>query len=1053
METLQGMADATDMQDLLSMLAQGQTSAAPGSREPTLENKKRGKLLLAAFAHIPFFSNLPEDVRQTCSTKPFAITMIESKDETFSLIYKQGAKIDANAGLYVILDGEVALHTQPHAELQHASHSTSIPHATILADFGPETVRLKPGDAFGDEVLAMHDNESQDSSTSSWKRSTSALVPKAAVYIQLTDSTVLHAIACFLKLQSSALYFLHPGLCLEALRKAAAERSQVELVRVAQCLDAVGVFAATLGHDVGLQVALTVEFADYMPGQHIFLENDEIEACSVLVYGKAVLCQDGAAPDDAWSHNPAPQLGNVVDELPFGYVLIDPAPWFHGVWPCSAVASTRAGVIRIPEATYRNLRSKHAAFAPHQFVKLLSKPASTRTRLDNHRVAQFLSSFPSMHGVPMDKRGALAQHMSLDTYETNQYLTPCQHQECIVLSGQIFTDDGLNTNNAAEAGNLNKKNFHKMSPGAALRIQQETTIADRATPDVPSNTDWLQICAEKGCSLHMLVKSSTGHTLKAYLHELAQTKEQTDDQASTAQFLGNISPFVSAFELLLLARSLQHFRESASGDGAPGLSAMVDDQGGSASMVKQGDVIGWHVFPCKTMMESNRVISHTDVAVLKHHDIEGLYSAQIFRQSSSYIQPQWQSNIIDALRSLPKDRSHEDVATTVTGLQNIPILVFLQQAHPDAYKRACAQMLLKELQPCATICSQGQHAEEMFIVLKGTLESVVSAHEQHVNHERAAACFWQSSRKQSISTIGQFRSSRPHSANHSIYMQTRDGGELWPKSSGSECTAVYGPGDCVGFADIQDGTWLNSLRASHQGCSLAAIPRSAMESYSKLIVSKISSTVSASTCIDVLQVPRQFVTQDSQMLLHMLLSRTPSFVGLSEQCIARLCTKVFHRHLNTDQVVHVEGENADLYALVMKGSLASYSGLQAAVKDLLAPHSGGYIASHPLRHLVQASMSLNLFRLLQDDADMADDALEENSLWEQSDFDLDHDGNISYSKGQTNFCIGNIKHELTDVDVPALLLAKCNVIVRGSAAKRAPYPGFSHSPSLARFLS
>ena len=1067
MQALHGMPDAAIVQDLLeSMLSQVQPSASiGGSREPTLKDQKRGKLLLAAFAHIPFFSNLPEDVRQICSTEPFAVMQVtEPKDETAWLIYRQGTKMDANAGLYVILDGEVSLHTQTHGELSASSlqRSANIPHATILDDFGPDFVRLKPGDAFGDEVLAMHDSESQDSSASSRTRSTSALVPKAAVYIHITNATVLHAIVRFLKLQSSMLYFLHPCLCLEALRKAADERSQVELVRVAQCLDAVGVFANSLGPDVGLQVASTVEFADYIPGQHIFLEHDVIEACCVLVYGNAVLCQDGAAPpDDARLHNPTPHLGNVVDELTFGDVLIDPAPWFHGVWPCSAVASTRAGVIMIPEATYLKLRSKHDAFAPHQFVKLLSKPASTRTRLDNHRVAQFLSSFPSMNGVPMDKRSALAQLMSLDTYETNQYLTPRQHHELIVLSGQMLAENVLKSNNATDTGHLNVAMFNTMSPTAALQMLEQTTSADKqtrqhtesaATPAVSSNSNWLQMCAEKGFTLHLIIRSCTGHTLKAYLREVVQIKEQTDDQASRAQFLGNMAPFVSAFELLLLARSLENFRESASGDRAPGCSALEEDESRSADRVQQGEVFGWHVFPCETEKERSRLISPTDVAVLAHRDIEGLHSAQIFRQSSSYIQPQWQSNIIEALRSPPNDRSPEDVATTVTGLQNIPMLVFLQQEHADAYKRACAQMVLRQLRPGATICSQGQPVGEIFIVLQGTLESVVSAHEQHLDHEQATACFWQSSRKKPISVIGNFRSSRPLSANHSINTHMHHDPEPWSKSFGPECTAVYGPGDSVGLADMQYGTWLNSLVASHQGCSLAAIPRGVLESHSKFIVSKISSTVSASTCIRVLQVPRQFVTQNSQMLLHMLLSRTPSFMGLSEQCIARLCAKVFHRHMNTDQIVYVEGEDAELYALVMKGSVASYSGLPAAVKDLLAPHSGRYVASHPLRHLAQASMSLKLFRLLHDDVDIVDSALEEKSLWEQSEFDLDPDGNISYSKGHTNLCVGNVRDELINLDAPASLLAKCNLMVSGSTAKRPPSPDFSPSPSLARFL-
>ncbi len=387
----------------------------------------------------------------------------------------------------------------------------------------------------------------------------------------------------------------------------------------------------------------------------------------------------------------------------------------------------------------------------------------------------------------------------------------------------------------------------------------------------------------------------------------------------------------------------------------------------------------------------------------------------------------------------PLDRSPDHVENTVMGLQNIPILSFLR--HPDVFQEVCAQMTLLELQPGARICDEGQSVECIFIVLQGTVESFVSAHAVGSSSGDWRSKLRRGSQKiQAVNVIrrtsisdSRRKSRSPSSHGHHTPMYEDS---CWSRSTRPEVTAVFGPGDSVGFANMLNGTWLESLRASHQGCSLAVVPSRMLNPYSNLLFSCISLTVRAAGCSSMLHVPRMFLTAAQGMTLRMLLSRTPAFMGFSEKCVAKLCERVFHKHFGASQLVYAEGDDSDFYALVVKGSLGSYRGLQSAVKSLLNPHVGGYVSSHqshPLQQLAPASITAKLFRLVPDhECYDDDDNLEDPALWDEYEFDLDRDGNLVYSTRHSRLTVGSIKQELTDLNAPTAILEQCRLKISGT---------------------
>jgi len=819
MKALTGLDRAHEVVALL------QSIASPNDHQPlvvkseeeastTLPNGHH-QLLLGAFAHIPFFANLPKNVQRVCSQEPFGVRQIgQPKDIKSSVIYMQGAKLDKHAGLYVVLDGEVLLHSLPHSE---PKVNTA---AATEQNLGQEVVRLQPGDAFGDEVLLEFGSErdSRGGGAAS-SRARTASAPKGVCCIHLTSSKVLSEIATFLKQQSSALFFLHPSLCLEALRKVAAKRSSTEVARVSQCLDAIGVFNSTVDNNAANQLASTARFSELIAGQHVFLEGERVDVCHVVVYGQVVLCQDGAVYDASYIHSPAPQLGHVVDQCIAGDVLIDPAPWFHGSWPCSAVASTRAGIISIPESTYCTLRDTGTACgASRQFVQLLSK--SARTRLDNQRVAQYVSVFRSMHGVAMDKRVELAKLMTLATYQPDQPFTAKAHQELILVSGQarMFTEQrqSMAHVDAAETGASTASQMRVSAPSVQIQTKHDESAPNQTTvfapiPNVTDTTlsDCVQFSVKKCLSLHMVVTLATGDDLPTLLQQLQQLSNLKETADAVAVWVAKISFFVSSYETVLLARSLKQFCESSSWP-ACSTSMLAESsrlEGINAVTLEEvmlpGDVIGWHIFPCRVRTEGSRfrAVVKTDVAVIAHSDIEGLGSSLLFRRGAAYIQPQWQVKLVAALRSQPHDRSPEHVATTVMGLQNIPPLSYLRKEGPGALTNVCAQIQLRQLKPGAIICQQDHNVNEIFIVLAGNVESLVSARVQ-VTPYRSKGSFWLAVRlKTAAKFIGLAKNAQIRGGvRQNLHFHSYDNRHTheydearWSRQQ--ECIAVYGPGD------------------------------------------------------------------------------------------------------------------------------------------------------------------------------------------------------------------------------------------------------------------
>ena len=1024
MEALEGLAVAGEVQELLESLLGSGDASQQGGASPTATNERKSWLLQEAFAQVQFFANLPTEVRELCSLEPFTVSQLAGKagDESGALFYRQGAKLEDHAGLFVLLHGEVVLETHAH-DAQPKS-------------LGAEKMLLRPGDAFGDEALFA------EYESASVARATSAVVPQHAVVIRLTSNKVLRAIGGWLMQQPSLLYFLHPRSCLDALRKDPAKRSPTELMRVAQCIDAVGVFGSQLDEEMGLEVASTVNFADVLPGQLVFQEGDPMDECFVLIHGRTILCQDGAAPDSSHPHNPCPKFGNTIDELCAGDVLIDPAPWFRGAWPCSAVAATRVGVAKIRPSTHAKLRQSDVTFQPRQFLQLLGKPAGTRTRLDNQRVAQFLSAFPSMQEVALDKRIELAGFMNLATFDSGQQVSAKAHQEFIALSGhaRVVEDEPSAT-----------------APGG----EAEHSMASRTfTGSKP--VSWLRLSVAKGFSLRLAVRLSMHCDLSKCIHEVLNSGGHADADATRTAFLGKVAPFLSCVEALMLKHSLQSIEDASLNNSATDTMPASFDvfRASPEKDVMPGDVIGWHLFPSRNRKGINKVhvLAPMSVAVLMHRDVEGSEAAHIFRRGSACIQPQSQIKLTEALRSSPQYRSPEDLADIVTSLKNVPPFSVLQPTQPEAVRKLCEQISLRELPPGAKIFSQGRRVEEILIILQGTMKSIVSSKEVCGGQERpfwvsvrTAAKFLRRAKRSGDSqhmthhlsskhTIRhQSTSKRPQSALHAHYQTqpalfhhalSEEEETRWDREH--ECIAVYGPGDNVGFADMIGGSWCSSLIAGFKGCSVAAIPRHMLEGHCNYLLSSMSASVSPGSCTGVLSVPRRFTAQEQLMTLHMMLVSIPSFASLSEKCVAKLASRALHMHLSTHQLLYVQGDDAEVYALVMKGRLASYCGLPDAVRAIISPHPGGYVDLQQLHLVAPTSLSQELHRL-KDDSDSVGQLLEDEALWEQNEIDLDLDGNLSYRKGQTCIALGNIRHELTELNAPPALLAQCRLKVTGPA--------------------
>ena len=932
-------------------------------------------------AHIPFFANLPAELRAICCEEQYDKCAVSGEN----VLYRQGSTVEEGAGLYVILEGAVWLHAH-----DRGSHQGS---RAGEESVGPERLRLGVGDAFGDEVLH------RQLFGGSIKRSTSAVAPVSTSCVVITSKRVLCALATFIGALPSAFYFLHPLPCLQALRTAPDERGRTEELRIVQCLDGLGVFGKKCA------LAHSVSFREVERGQVVFLEADRIDACYFVAYGQVVLSQHGASPDTAQPANPCPLLGHVVDELCAGDVLIDPAPWFHGVWPCSAVASTKAGILGIPRMAVEDLKSQGVFFNSRQIVKLLGKQAA-RTRLENSRIAQFLSSFRSMRGVPMQKRVEMAQLLTLVEHQPGDYFPQRADHELVLLSGAIRIVSG-------DVCDVSRP--HKL-PASSQNIPLEEhhgIIADKdPTPCVvvdqalSSSHERLQAWIDAAVSFDVAMDIACSKTPGAFLQDLENIEEQSHADDRCNQLLSIASGLLPAFETAKLASWLKICRQTKKSGAHDSLICASAD-------LFPGDVIGWHMFPCRVPTEKSyfSALSPAAFAVLAHCDVEGLQAANIFRRGSACISLRAQASLTKALRSPPPRNNPEDIADTVAGLQNTSLLSIVRQSHPEAFGEMCGQTLLRELAPGDLVRWRGEPVDEVYIIIKGKLESVVIAG-MHEGGERESS---------------------------------------WAQRE--ECIAAYGCGDSVGFADMLGGTWTSVLRAGHLGCSLAVVPSKLLAIHVDLLMSSLGAAVSPENCRGVLSVPRMFTTQDDLMLLRMFVASSPSFAGLSSDCMDRVCAKVTHRHVSPDQLLHVQGDQAETFALVVSGLLASYSGLPGAIKAVLCPQAGAYISSNPFHRVADASVSVRLHWSTDKGAD--DQDLEREDLWEERDVEIDEEGNLSCIQGQSRVVAGNVGQELTDLDAPDWLLQQCSASLRGVTDSRSSWTRSvtTPAPSLQRVPS
>jgi hypothetical protein len=185
------------------------------------------------------------------------------------------------------------------------------------------------------------------------------------------------------------------------------------------------------------------------------------------------------------------------------------------------------------------------------------------------------------------------------------------------------------------------------------------------------------------------------------------------------------------------------------------------------------------------------------------------------------------------------------------------------------------------------------------------------------------------------------------------------------------------------------------------------------------------------------------VTASFRVNIARLISHTHHF------CVGRkVSNKIFTSNV---QLVYVEGEDAEAYSLILEGRLASYSGLPYALKTCLNPHAGGYFDPSPLRH-TKASMTLQLYRFVPEDSGLEDITFLQESLWQDSEFDLDLDGTLSYYKGQTRVVVCNIKHDLTDLNASEWMLMQCRIQLSGQDSGPVRRPSSSaNARSISRY--
>ena len=91
-------------------------------------------------AHIPFFANLPAELRAMCCEEGYELCNISRE----KVLYNQGSAVEESDGLYVILKGEVCLHARDaHVFMRVDSHQGS----RAAEDVGSERLRLGVGEA------------------------------------------------------------------------------------------------------------------------------------------------------------------------------------------------------------------------------------------------------------------------------------------------------------------------------------------------------------------------------------------------------------------------------------------------------------------------------------------------------------------------------------------------------------------------------------------------------------------------------------------------------------------------------------------------------------------------------------------------------------------------------------------------------------------------------------------------------------------------------------------------------------------------------------------
>ena len=324
-----------------------------------------------------------------------------------------------------------------------------------LSALGEVKTTLKPGDAFGEDTL-IHSVKTRWCSANMVGSGPNS--PGIAICLDADD--VLDGIHGYMAGKLSPTYHVRPTWCRAAMTISPSQRSKQDIVRFLHCLDGVRAFEWLRDPKVVKEIMTTAQLTTARPGDVVHAEGMPAIEVKILVSGSVTLRklaaiapqempfvgsptfergrgQDGGGNVDG-GYDDRCKWGDAVGAIVAGDLVLAPAPWDLGVWPCSAIAgSDGCEMLSMPSSTYRKIaKSRKCRLNGRQYAELLFK--EERSELENGRLASYLSR-DLLEGVPMDRRVHVASHLRGARVEAGASLgSACPDGEgdvCVLVTG------------------------------------------------------------------------------------------------------------------------------------------------------------------------------------------------------------------------------------------------------------------------------------------------------------------------------------------------------------------------------------------------------------------------------------------------------------------------------------------------------------------------------------------------------------------------------------------------------------------------------------------